>query len=194
MARCGDTKGYAMTAGLTLFFVWLRLRWLAFVRPDASFKVRMAATLMILPLVVYPFTYGPVWWLRGLTGDLSITSIVLLAFAIAEKLSGKAMFAGDERLWLYRAIALVGLVFYPLALGIGQFDPYALGYDAYLAYALLVLALLLFWQHFYHIAGLLLVVVLAWNIQLLSSPNLWDYLLDPFVFFYAWWRVLRCKV
>ena len=183
-----------MTLGLTFFFVWLRLRWLAFVRPGASLKVKVAASIIILPLVVYPFTYGPVWWLRGLTGDLSLTTTVLLVAAVYLKLFDKKLISTKERKLMLWSVVGLGVVFYPLALGVGQLDPYAWGYaNVYMLGMILGLSLLLFLRQYYVFATTLLLAVLAWNIGLLQSVNLWDYLLDPFVFFYALTMVVRKK-
>jgi len=181
-----------MTLGLSLFFYWLRLAWLSRVRPDASLKVKVATLFVITPLIIYPFPYGPLWWLRGLTGDLSITTLVLLLAAVYQKLSGKDVLAGQERKLILCSVAMLGLVFYPLALGVGQVDPYAWGYaGSYMPAVLLVVSLLLFMRQFYVFASIVLAVVLAWNMGLLQSVNLWDYLLDPFVFFYALAKVVR---
>jgi len=181
-----------MTLGLSIFFYWLRLAWLRRVRPDASLKVKVATLFVITPLVIYPFPYGPLWWLRGLTGDLSMTTLILLLAAVYHQLSGKFLIAPQERKYILWSVAMLGLVFYPLALGVGQVDPYAWGYaNPYMIGGLLGLSLLMFLRQYHAIAIMLLVAVLAWDIQLLQSVNLWDYLLDPFVFFYALFRLIR---
>ena len=77
-----------------------------------------------LPLAAY---------IRGVTGELSITSMLLLwvtYFSPKEIHIPAAM-----KVW----IALVALAFYPLALGIGMLDPYAWGYGS-IALLLAVLA------------------------------------------------------
>ncbi|MDQ6976723.1 MAG: hypothetical protein Q9M75_01285 [Ghiorsea sp.] len=181
-----------MTLALTTWLLWLRLKWLGRVRPDASLKVRVAACVIIIPLIIYPFPYGPLWWLRGLTGDLSITSLLMLLAAVYAQLLGKTLIPSKERKLIFRSIALLGVGFYPLALGIGQVDPYAWGYaNPYMLGVLLGFSLLMFLRQFYVIATILLAVVLAWNVGLLQSVNLWDYLLDPFIFFYALFRLVR---
>ena len=181
-----------MTLGLSIFFYWLRLAWLSRVRPDASLKVKVATLFVITPLIIYPFPYGPLWWLRGLTGDLSMTTLLLLLAAVYYQLSGKVLIAPRERKFVLWSVAMLGLVFYPLALGVGQVDPYAWGYaNPYMLGVLLGLSLLMFLRQYYAIASILLVAVLAWSIGLLQSVNLWDYLLDPFVFFYALAKVIR---
>ncbi|WP_038247993.1 hypothetical protein [Ghiorsea bivora] len=181
-----------MTLGLTLFFYWLSLAWVRLVRLDASIKVNVATLFIISPFVVYPFVYSPVWWLRGLTGDLSLTTTVLLVAAVYVKLFDKKLIATKERKLMLWSVVGFGVVFYPLALGVGQLDPYVWGYaNVYMLGMVLGLSLLLFLRQYYVFATTLLLAVLAWNVGLLQSVNLWDYLLDPFIFFYALLRLLR---
>jgi len=181
-----------VTLALTTWLLWLCLKWLRLVRPDASLKVRVAACIIIISLIIYPFPYGPLWWLRGLTGDLSITTLMLLFAAVYHQLYAKDLIIAQERKLILWLAALLGLIFYPLVLGVGQVDPYAWGYaNHYMPAVLLGLSLLMFLRQFYMFSSILLAAVLAWNIGLLQSVNLWDYLLDPFVFFYALAKVVR---
>ncbi len=183
-----------MTLGLTFFLGWLCLSWLNYLRPEASVKIKWVALLMALLLMVYPFEYSPVWWLRGLTGDLSVTSTVWLALAIYQLLTNKDGFASRERKLFTWGVALFGLVFYPLALGVGNVDPYAWGYaNGYMLATVLGLSAWAWMRGFTVVAWILILSVLAWSLGLLQSNNLWDYLLDPFIFFFALARVLRCK-
>ncbi len=181
-----------MTLALSLFLIWLSLWALHKFSAQPSLKMKYLLLLLVLPFVVYPFTYFPVWWLRGLTGDLSMTTLMLLLAAVYHQLSGKVLITSQERKFVLYSVAMLGLVFYPLALGVGQLDPYAWGYaNPYMLSVLLGLSLLMFLRQYYALAITLLVVVLAWDMKLLQSVNLWDYLLDPFVFFYALAKVLR---
>ncbi|MDX8381061.1 MAG: hypothetical protein R8M14_03005 [Ghiorsea sp.] len=185
-----------MTLALSLFCLWLGFFLMEKVHLNASPKQKYVLLLLLLPIVIYPFEYGPIWWLRGLTGDLSMTSLSLLALALYRKLddSGKITICEKERYLLMGLIAGIGLVFYPLALGLTSFDPYSLGYhNIYFVAVLLLLSLIIFLRKLYVFATILLLSVLAWNTQFLQSVNLWDYLIDPFVFFYALGSVVRCK-
>ncbi|MDQ7005526.1 MAG: hypothetical protein Q9N67_11675 [Ghiorsea sp.] len=183
-----------MTLGLTLFLGWLCLSWLHCLRPDAALKTKWLVLLIVLPLTIYPFVYGSVWWLRGLTGDLSIISTVWLGLAMYHIMTSQCLFAQGERKLLTWAVAGVGLVFYPLTLGMGNMDPYVWGYaNGYMLAAVLGLSLFAFVRGYVVLASMLMLSVLAWIMGLLQSNNLWDYLLDPFIFFLALARCLRCK-
>ncbi|MDX8387919.1 MAG: hypothetical protein R8M46_05230 [Ghiorsea sp.] len=183
-----------MTLALSFFFFWLSLKILKQFKPLLTFKVKISILLLLSPLVIYPFMYGPVWWLRGLTGDLSILSLCLLMLAVYQQLVGKPVTTKHEQSYLKWGIVVTGLVLYPLALGLGSFDPYILGYASlFFAGLILIISLALFSFKCPVFASVLLLCILAWQMHMLQSVNLWDYLMDPFVFFFYVWRVIRCK-
>ncbi len=74
---------------------------------------------------------------------------------------------------------LAGAALYPMALGVGAFDPYPAGwYFSWLFVILLGVTLgLLFLKNRFSVV--LLATILAYNLHLLESGNLWDYLVDP---------------
>jgi hypothetical protein len=118
----------------------------------------------------------PLWGLsaagfvRGMTGDLSVPSVMLLALALARSLSGRDWVAAANR----------------QALGLSMFDPYRAGYgNLWFMAALFVLAI---WAALRYSALLALglgLAVAAWTAGWYESTNLWDYLLDPWVAVYA---------
>ena len=80
----------------------------------------------------------------------------------------------------------------PLALGLGPVDPYAFGYAPLGMTILLSLASVLTWfRGGRDLAVVLLLPIVAFNLQLLESNNLWDYLLDPILLAYAMVQVLK---
>jgi hypothetical protein len=83
-------------------------------------------------------------------------------------------------------IALASLALYPMALGIGMYDPYRLGYGSpYFVSVLLLLALAAWIMKYPVIALCISMAFLAWTVGWYESGNLWDYLIDPFVSVYA---------
>lgn len=72
-----------------------------------------------------------------------------------------------------------GVILYPMALGIGTFDPYCAGWHFSWLFVILlcVTLLLLFFKNRFSVV--LLATILAYDLQLLESGNLWDYLVDP---------------
>ncbi|RLJ65282.1 hypothetical protein [Sulfurisoma sediminicola] len=110
---------------------------------------------------------------RALWGDPSVTTLQLLVLALA----GRPANVGRGPA---AALALFGLVFYPLALGLGDFDPYRLGYAAWPVAAALGAAALLAWRRGQPLwLWLLAVDLAAFAAGLPESDNLWDALFDP---------------
>jgi hypothetical protein len=163
-----------------------------------AFPVRKRTALLVAAVVVASI---PLWGLslagfvRGITGDLSMTTLVLLALALLRTLTDCAWVEDANRQLMLRAIAITAVVFYPFALGFSSFDPYRLGYGN-LWFMLLLLGLTIWSSLRYSILLALCVAlaVAAWSAGWYESPNLWDYLLDPWLAVYAlavegkyWW-------
>lgn len=128
-------------------------------------------------------------YLRGAIGDLSITSMLLLSMSLLRTLRGWP--SPHDRNKLLLAAALTAVVFYPLALGWGSFDPYRLGYgDGWFLSCMLGLALLAAWRRLPTIALAIALAVLAWSAGWYESANLWDYLLDPLLVIYAGFAII----
>ncbi len=123
---------------------------------------------------------------RGVTGDLSVSTLALAASAVLARLTGRTMFARRERNALLGLVAGAALFLYPFALGWTPFDPYALGYGSIAFTTVLLLVSLTAWR-----AGLNLVVLViaaaavAYLGGAYESRNLWDYLIDPLAAVYA---------
>ena len=130
---------------------------------------------MELPLAAY---------VRGVIGDLSIVSTLLLWSALLPNHQG----VPTPVKW---CITVLAIIFYPFALGVSMFDPYAWGYGS-IAFLISVLIFALIfglagWTKGVWIIG---VAIIAWSVRWHESSNLWDYLLDPalaiWALFAAW--------
>ncbi|KXS31792.1 MAG: Uncharacterized protein AWT59_2091 [Candidatus Gallionella acididurans] len=149
---------------------------------------RLAAVLgTVFVLSLIPFgALSAAAYVRGITGDLSITTLVLLWCALLRPWCGCAASGTEHRRVLLVLIALCALAFYPMALGAGSFDPYRLGYgNPLLIVVLLLIALAAWFRKFTLVALCIALATLAWAGGWYESSNLWDYLLDPFVAIYA---------
>jgi hypothetical protein len=136
--------------------------------------------LMLIPFGNMPFAA----YVRGMTGDLSITTLLLLGCAMLRPWKGCV--ADRQWLALLALIGLVAIIFYPMALGAGAYDPYHLGYASVpFVIALLLLALAAWSGGQAMIALCISLATLAWASGWYESVNLWDYLIDPFVAIYA---------
>ena len=124
-----------------------------------------------LPLAAY---------VRGFTGELSITSMLLLWTAYFSPKEIHVPVA--MKVW----ITLVAIIFYLLALGVSMLDPYAWGYGSFTLLAAVIATALIAWlAGFNRIAIILAVAILAWAAGWHESTNLWDYILDPFLGLWA---------
>jgi len=121
-------------------------------------------------------------YLRGIVGDLSVTTVLLLVRGLLRPVLGWAAIDARSRIALQVLVAAGGLVLYPLALGLGPFDPYRLGYASpwFLA-LLLALAVAAGFRRLTLVTGCLALAVLGWALGAYESRNLWDYLVDPLV-------------
>ena len=141
------------------------------------------------PLTIYP---------RGMFGDFSVSTLLLCLLAVGNRLNlPPAVGCVVAELNRARSV-LLGLIvasaalFYPMALGAGMFDPYALGYAPLgLILGLGLLGLLAVWRGWYLLALAIALAIFAWSVGSYESTNLWDYLLDPLVAIYAASALLR---
>jgi hypothetical protein len=130
-------------------------------------------------------------YVRGVTGDLSMTTLVLAGAACVAQLTGRTVIEPGDLRALFWLVASAAAFLYPFALGWTQFDPYALGYGSIIFVTALLLVTLAAW-HFRRNVIVLIVIAaaLAYCVGAYESRNLWDYLIDPLVALYALVRLL----
>ncbi len=119
--------------------------------------------------------------IRGLTGDLSVATMVMMAYYLLRSRGPQGMRRFDHELvFLAAGLVLVAVVFYPMSLGATMTDPYAHGYYPTVLSALLLT--LFCWSvlaGWYLSATVLALSFAGFAVHLLESDNLWDYLFDP---------------
>ena len=173
MASLIGLGGSALVA-VTALLLLLRVR-----RRRLAARLAVAAglaALLALPVEGLPLAS----YVRGVIGDLSVTTLLLLAFAAASELLDRDFLDHRNRSALMIAALAGGLLLYPFALGVSPFDPYALGFGSRAFQAALLAAALVAWRLDLHAAALgLSLAVAAYALGLLESNNLWDYLIDP---------------
>ena len=149
------------------------------------------ANLMFWPIftLVLPLELPLAAYVRGFTGELSITSMLLLWTAYFSP--KQITLPTPIRTWM----ALVAIAFYPFALGVGMLDPYAWGYGSIaLLAAVIATALIALLMGSNRIAIILAIAILAWAAGWHESANLWDYVLDPFLGFWAIGSLIQSAV
>ena len=145
-----------------------------------------AIALVVTAVAVIPLGQASmVVYLRGLFGDLSMPSVALLAvwaFASMKPIKSDE----SQKLIACSVIAAAGLGFYLTALGLGAFDPYTLGFDPLpLAVVIALTCLVTIWIGWTVAALCLLAALIGYQLQVLPSHNLWDYLLDPLLWMFS---------
>jgi len=131
---------------------------------------------------------------RGVTGDLSVTTLVLAGAACLAQLTGRMPIGQRDLRALFWLLVLAALFLYPFALGWTRFDPYALGYgSSEFLTALLLIALAAWWARLYVIVLIVIAAALAYLAGGYESRNLWDYLIDPLASVYALVRLLASR-
>jgi len=150
---------------------------------EFPFAARVALVLLLGNIFFWPLGMSlelPLSaYVRGVTGDLSIVTMLLLWGALLP--SSKKTPLGFKA-----PIALIAIVFYPLALGLGMLDPYAWGYGSIgLLICAVVFAILCGLAGWTKGVWILSVAIIAWAAHWHESANLWDYLLDPFLAIWA---------
>jgi hypothetical protein len=147
------------------------------------FLAKLLLVLILANLFFWPLGLGmelPLSaYVRGVTGDLSIVTMLLLwtALLLASK---------PAPLAFKFALVFVAIGFYPFALGLGMIDPYAWGYGSIPFFiAVLFFALLCGLANWSKGVWIIAIAILAWAAHWHESANLWDYLLDPFLAIWA---------
>lgn len=128
-------------------------------------RVALAATTVALIGGIAPAMHGAF-------GTPSLTLLQLAILQLSNQTPSPLGFRPAAGLLVFAS------VFYPLALGLGPFDPYALGYQPWaLLAALIPVALALWWRRLN--LWLLILAIDMSGYAFGIFANLWDALLDP---------------
>ncbi|QWE17206.1 hypothetical protein [Polynucleobacter sp. AP-Nino-20-G2] len=156
---------------------------------DIPLAVRIALLVLLGNLFFWPLGMSlelPLAaYIRGVTGDLSIVSLLLLwsVFLPTSK---------TTPLGFKVVVVFIAILFYPLALGVGMLDPYAWGYSSLGFFAAVIIFAIVC-----GIAGwtkgvwIMALAIIAWAAHWHESANLWDYLLDPFLALWALFAIVN---
>ncbi len=132
-------------------------------------------------------------WLLPYTGMLSLTSLLLIWDALEQyrQCYRWQLLTKIEQCLIYNSSIVLGLSVYPTTLGLFNIELYSLGFTGVILPSILGIVAGIAWiYHAKAIAYLLLAVLWAWLLNLGESQNLWDYVLDPWLFLYSIMRYL----
>jgi len=135
----------------------------------------LSALIVVIPLGEFALARR----LFSITAGFSIPLTAILFSKVLENASGFRLLDRKGLLssWIFGLIS--GMVLYPMALGLGGFDPYEAGWSFSWLFVLLmtITIALLFMKNRFGIV--LTACIAAYNLRLLESANLWDYIVDP---------------
>lgn len=181
---CGDQ--FIFLAGVFFLLSAAALRLCAARRRSPLFRTILLAGcffILLLPVGGVPL-YA---YLRGIASGLSALTVCLSGSLCIRELSGCEVMSPRDRAYIFRAVAAAGLVLYPSAIGLLPCDLYRMGYQPLYPLLVLLAVAVASWRRAgYGAAACVIILVAAYDLRLLESDNLWDYLLDPFLAIYAW--------
>ena len=158
---------------------------------------RSVATALISASVLSALAFIPIYEvstvlrLKGLFADLSLTTLTLLVVWPVLRLQ-KISLNNPDSAGLCAIVLLLAVTLYPMALGVGAYDPYALGFRPWALLTVIAALGVLATLRGYLVSKTIVVVVLiGYWLRVLDSQNLWDYLIDPILGIFAIIYLLR---
>lgn len=132
-------------------------------------------------------------YISFIAGNLSPTTLVLLAVFLCQNLTNWKLPNNlkKELARLQITVTLIAVILYPTALGFSSIDIYSHGYyPLILTPILAALFGLGIYRGWYYLSGLIMISWTCYQLDTLSSDNLWDYLMDPLL---ATWCLFNFK-
>lgn len=158
---------------------------------------RSVATALISASVLSALAFIPIYEvstvlrLKGLFADLSLTTLTLLVLWPVLRLK-KISLNNPDSAGLCAVVLVLAVTLYPMALGVGAYDPYALGFRPWaLLTAIAALGVLATLRGYLVSKTIVVVVLIGYWLRVLDSQNLWDYLIDPILAIFAIIYLLR---
>jgi len=181
-----------MSFAFSFLFPWLFallvIQWVTVKVKKPPLGWRLTAILAIISgiFILVPVRGLPLArWLIGINANFSLPLVACVFNKAWEHASGSRLLDRQASMasWIFGLSS--GLVLYPMALGLGDFDPYVSGWGfswLFASMAILTVVLLVIKNRF---AAVLMACILGYDLNLLESHNLWDYLVDPFFMLFS---------
>lgn len=176
-----------------LVLVAVQLRLMTSLRLSMRSRIVLSVVVFVWSLLPYPWGLAP--WAVSYLSTFSITSGLLAVLAIQHRIVGHYWLPLGQLRGACLMLVLMALWFYPMSLGSSYTDPYALGFGHFgFSTALLLVGLLGWVMRAYATCLILVAAELAFGADLLVSDNLWDYLMDPWLVFWAAGWLIRDRL
>ncbi len=119
-------------------------------------------------------------------GHISISTDILLSIVLLERVFGVDVNMSRERSTVLGMVVIGGALVFPPTFGLIQFNGYQLGFGPQILTIVIMGLAVVFALSKRNIAFWMLVLCfLSFEMHILASNNLWDYLLDPLLAIYA---------
>lgn len=115
-----------------------------------------------------------------IVGIPSITTIAIVVDIAIARAFGRSFLSAAERRGLVLSLAIGSIVFYPSALGVIRTDFYRFGFNGAAPGVLAAIGIFLASRRRFGVAAVILLTLLALDIQLLPTVNAFDYVIDFF--------------
>ena len=160
-----------------------------------SLRGRVVLAVLVFVWSLLPYPWGPGAWVLSYLAGFSISSGLLAVLAIQHRIAGHYWLPVRELRTACLMLVLMALWFYPMSMGSSYADPYALGFgDFVFSTALLLIGLLAWVTRAYASCLILVAAQCAFGAGWLTSDNLWDYLIDPWLVCWAAGWLLRDRL
>ena len=138
-------------------------------------------------LTFIPFgSYSLATLVYGATAELSVTAVILLVLALARRKLSRNWLSLPEKRLIAGVVILLGSLLYPGVLGFRFHDFYADGYwGGHFGFFLIAVLLVFAAYRMWRLAAIFTLAWIAWSFSLGNSSNLWDYILDIWVFIWS---------
>lgn len=119
-------------------------------------------------------------WCVSATDRLSISGLAMLFLLAMSAVTGRGYLSDPQYRFASAMLAISGLLLYPSAVGLIDYDAYGLGYHGILLPAV-VAAVLAYaiWRRYWVVVAVIDIALAACVLGLGRSLNLFDYLIDP---------------
>jgi hypothetical protein len=108
----------------------------------------------------------------------SVTTVALLLLYVGRALARPVGLKPDLRLYIFPVVALLGIALYVTTIGGPPYNMYRLGFSPYAPLVLAIVAALAA-ARAPKVAVIVLAVIVAYDLHLYRSRNLFDYAIDP---------------
>ncbi|MED5387536.1 MAG: hypothetical protein VX793_01690 [Pseudomonadota bacterium] len=160
-----------------------------------SLRGRIALSVVVFVWSFLPYPWGLAAWTVSYLSTFSITSGLLAILAIQHRIVGHYWLPLGQLRGACVMLVLMALWFYPMSMGSSYADPYALGFGSFgFSTALLLVGLLAWVVRAYASCLILVAAQFAFGADVLVSDNLWDYLIDPWLVFWAAGWLIRDRL